>query len=222
MLRKQVFFVRHGESDTNVDAVYRGDHALLTLRGGEQAFRVADRMRHIGVEALISSTLPRALHTAETIAMRTDLPLETSPLFVERQRPSAMRGKSYGDPSVVRMSREIFGGYLATSHRHSDEENLDDLRTRALASLAFLEQHPAERLCVVTHGYFLKVLFVVILTGGELPGSELHQATKGLCTVENASITHARFESPAPFGEGIGAHYHPWAIVTWNDSAHLE
>jgi len=60
-MEKHVYLVRHGQSDSNVDGVYRGRDAVLTDTGREQARIVAERIERIGVKALITSKFPRAV-----------------------------------------------------------------------------------------------------------------------------------------------------------------
>lgn len=212
---KHVYFVRHGESDSNADGVFRGNKAALTDKGQQQATVVAERIQRIGVDALISSTWIRARQTADAIAERTSLPIEESDLFVERRRPSAMLGRRYKDPEVIAIMHSVFEGDLTPGHRHSDEENVDDLRERANAALSFLMDHTASRICVVTHGNFLAALFSAALNPA-FSGSEFRNAIDGI-HMSNTGISYLRYEVPF-----LGEHNERrWRIVSWNDSAHL-
>jgi broad specificity phosphatase PhoE len=220
-MQKHVYFVRHGESDANVDGIFRGSAEALNERGRDQADIVADRIAKIGVEAVVSSPFPRALHTAHAIGKTIELPVEESELFVERGRPSMLQGHTYEEPAMVEMSKQIFDGYLSEGYRHSDEENLDDLRARASAALAFLENHPKDRICVVTHLVFLKTLFAAMWTEKELPGIDLQRALTGLF-VANTAVSYARFSSPPEYHGSNGVPMHAWRFISWNDSTHLD
>ncbi|MBI2410150.1 histidine phosphatase family protein [Candidatus Kaiserbacteria bacterium] len=216
-MEKHVYFVRHGESESNAGGRHHGSTALLTEKGKEQARIVAERIAKIGVEALVSSSFPRAMATAEPIHELTGLPVEESDMFVERRRPSFVIGRSIEDHEVKRAMGEIFEGYVSKGHRHSDEENFDDLRTRAAGALTFLEHHPSSRICVVTHGTFLRVLFCAAMHGKDFTGENLQHAIRALAT-SNTGVSHFRFgelsiDSPVPVTR--------WIVVNWNDSAHL-
>ena len=68
----ELYLVRHGEAVANVEPVIggmRGD-AGLTPRGRDQARLMEERLvnRRMHADRLVSSTLPRALQTAEYVA----------------------------------------------------------------------------------------------------------------------------------------------------------
>lgn len=66
-----IYFIRHGESETNVKKVFAGrDDSLLTEKGKKQAFDTAVEIKKEGLkfDKIISSPLKRAKKTAEIIA----------------------------------------------------------------------------------------------------------------------------------------------------------
>ncbi len=218
-MEKHIYFVRHGESDSNSDGIFRGTESQLSEKGLAQARAVAERVARLGVETIISSSFPRALATARAIAEKTGLSVEISDLFVERRRPSSIYKKRYDEPEVVETTKAVFEGYAKTGFRHSDEENLDDLSNRAREALEYLKQRSETRICVVTHAFFLRVLFATILAGGNLSGDDLQRVSKAL-VIDNTGITYARFEQPH-FSYPQGTVTYPWLLVSWNDSSHL-
>ena len=178
---KHIYFVRHGESDANADGIQRGGKEQLTEKGLQQAALVAERIAEISVDALISSSLPRAITTAEVIGKKIGMEPELSSLFVERGRPSILTGQSYDNPAMREMSKEIFEGYVTPGFRHSDEENFDDLRVRVRAALEFLEEHPSDRICVVSHFVFLRILAAAVWAGGSDEMPPLSSQGRVLC-----------------------------------------
>lgn len=213
---KEVFFVRHAQSESNVDGIQRGDASLLSEQGVAQAKEVAKRIKAIGVEALIASPYPRAHATAEAIALETGLAIEASELFVERKAPSVTLGKSFKDPEARSILTSLFEGYKDETHRHSDEENFDDLKARAGSALKFLEDHDSNRICVVSHGLFLRILFCSAVFGENFSGATLQASLQGLET-ENTGIFYFRFSTSRWETEEKKT----WKIVSWNDLAHL-
>lgn len=213
---KEVFFVRHAESESNVDGIQRGDASLLSPQGVAQAKEVAKRIHAIGIDTLIASHYPRAHATAEAISSLMNIPIEESELFVERKVPSSTIGKSFKDPEIREILVNLYEGYAEETHRHSDEENFIDLKTRACAALEFLENHPGSRICVVTHGLFLRVLFCAAIFGKNFTGTELQAALQGLET-DNTGVSYFRFDVSRWAKEEREA----WKVVSWNDLAHL-
>lgn len=213
---KEIFFVRHAESESNVDGIYRHKDSDLTEKGIQQARSLANRIQKIGVDALITTSFPRAKATANAISEQTGLRIEENDLFVERRRPSIVLGRHEGDSSMKEIMREMYDGHLLPNHRHSDEENFEDVRERANAALHFLVQHPKDRICVVTHAFFLRVLFAAALNGEQFTGRDLQNTFKGL-TVDNTGIFYFK-HSPNRWHTNESEF---WQIISWNDSAHL-
>jgi 2,3-bisphosphoglycerate-dependent phosphoglycerate mutase len=212
-MRKHVYFVRHGESNSNVDGIHRGSEAVLTETGRRQADVVARRMQDVGIDALIASPFPRAVQTAEAIAATCGMIIQENELFGERRRPSAVVGKARDDADIRSIMHDVFIGYASGDHRHSDEENFNDLKARAESALEFLEQYESERICVVTHGLFMRVLAIAALKS-DFDGKDLQAALTGFRT-SNTGISHFVLVDDSDHG---GAR---WQIEQWNDSAHL-
>ncbi len=208
-MAKHVYFVRHGESEENVSRVVLGPDAALTEQGVVQAARVAERVEGLMVDALIASSFVRAQETAAAIAARTGLAVETTDLFAERRYPSMLTGKHEDDP----MNREALAAMYTgpdVHERYADEETFAEFMNRAREALRFLEQHPAERLCVVTHAIFTRALANVVAFDGAL-SKDLFLYTRRHMPVTNTGITYMQHDQNA----------HGWQLITWNDQAHL-
>lgn len=71
-----VYFVRHGESEANLNEVFAGqrEDSLLTNKGREEAKAVAKALHHDGLhfDKIISSPLKRAKETADIISKEID------------------------------------------------------------------------------------------------------------------------------------------------------
>ncbi|HYE23011.1 MAG TPA: histidine phosphatase family protein [Candidatus Paceibacterota bacterium] len=211
-MEKHLYFVRHGESNSNVDGVMRGIDSILTDKGHKEAAFVAERMTHIGVDAVIASTYPRAIQTATPIVQALGLSLETNDLLIERRSPSAFRNKSQ-DAELKDEVQTFQARYCEDGYVHSDEETLPQMRERSLAALRFLEEHPATRICVVTHGIFLHALFCALYEGPSYTGKDFQKTWK--MATHNTGISYIRRLEE-------GHHWErDWHIVSWNDLAHL-
>src|SRR6266404_1969277 len=88
-----IYVVRHGESESNVFARENPDKpashfgefgSSLTLKGREQAEKLANRLKNIDISAILSSDLNRAEETAEIIAAEHKLSVITSRTLRER------------------------------------------------------------------------------------------------------------------------------------------
>lgn len=210
-MEKHIYFIRHGESDSNADGIHRGSEARLTEKGYSQAAAAAKRIKNIGVEALITSTFPRATETAAVIGDLIGLKLEQNEIFREWSESTNAIGL-HRDDHVRKSAREaIFAAHHDPHHRHTDEETFAELSARADAALLVLKEHPASRICVVTHGGFLRAMVGAMTFGSDFTKKAFHHILLHFIVV-NAGITYAVMEDES----------HGWRVVTLNDRSHLE
>jgi broad specificity phosphatase PhoE len=214
-MTKHVYLVRHGETDSNVDGIARGDTAMLNDLGREQAATVAGRFEGLKIDALISSPYPRTMETSRFIEEQLHLPIEESAFFTEYRGPSQRLGLHRDDPEMRALTHEIFEGYLIPGHRHSDEENFEDLKERALNALAFLAAHPKQHIAVVTHNLFSRILFCAAVFGADFSGHEMRMMTRGL-QMNNTGISHFEYKS-----DPLDPEKYRWFARAWNDTCHL-
>jgi len=117
---KTIYFVRHGESQTNAGPVCFGKDALLTEKGRGQAFFTAKRVSKLPIQSIISSSLVRAKQTAEIINEKMGKLIEFSDLFIERKRPSVQIGVASDDPASVEAESAIWKNFCVPGYHHSD------------------------------------------------------------------------------------------------------
>ena len=219
--KKQIYFVRHGESELNALNVRQGSKGHLSPKGREQAAFVAERFIQIPIDVIISSNFERAEETAGIIADKIRAPLVVSELLAERRNPHEIIGRPSDDPEVAAILDRIDRSFHTNELRYSDEENFDDLKDRARALLRFLENRPESSILCVTHHIFLRTVVSFIEIGEKLTSAHLAKFTF-LNPLENAGITLCSY---APVEKGwwkwkrreepranLG-----WKLVVWND-----
>lgn len=209
---KKIYFVRHGESASNIGGILLGAETPLTENGYTQAAFIAERCTNLPIEVVISSTMLRAHETGRIISEKINKPLVESSLFVERAHPSFYLGKPINDEEVQGIEKQVRAGFVDPSYRHSDEETFEDLKTRAFAALEFLRNREEEHIAVTTHGTFLHVIFACVVFGEQLNAAEC-QAMLRTMRASNTGITVIEYRE-----DNLEA---PWCVVTWNDHAHL-
>jgi len=211
---KKIYFVRHGESEGNAGPIRQGPETPLTETGRSQAGLIAERCAKLPLETIIASTMKRAKETAEIIAEKTKLSIESSALFVERKRPSVTIGKPKDDPESLAIEGEYQNKFYLSDERHSDEENFDDLKQRAKEALTYLASRPEENILVVTHGLFLRIIIAYATLGESLSGEECRGFIRTFHT-ENTGLTVLVYETRDD------PKISPWWLWVWNDHAHL-
>ena len=212
---KRIYFVRHGESESNVTGVVQGLYDPLSEAGELQALRIAERAQSIDFSALISSDATRARMTADAVHSTTKVPIVESELFREVKRPTSLVGLAHTREEYISFLRAEYDNRLDSAWRFEDEEIYGDLYARAQSALQFLLDHEAEELLVVTHGHFLRFLLATMIMGTKLTPDIWHAfATRFVVT--NTGITIASHE-PIPWKK----EEKHWRVLTWNDHAHF-
>jgi broad specificity phosphatase PhoE len=204
----RLLLVRHGETHLNVKRCFSGQlDDELTPKGMLQAEALSERLAEETLDSVISSDLSRAYKTAQAIARRHDLVVETDP----RLREIGMGAwEGVGVAEVEAREADLIARWRADPSRYypAGGESLDDLEQRIRLSLSYwqeryqtAEQEPT--LVWVTHGAFIGVMLCTLL--GLPPDRRRHLHT------DNASLSEIQF---------FGTNQIP-IIRCLNDTAHL-
>lgn len=208
---KNIYFVRHGESEGNVGPILQSFTTPLTPKGREQAEYIAERATKLPVEAIISSPMARARETAEIILVKVSKPIEYSDLFGERRRPAEIIGQPKDAPRSIEIKKIVEENFHLPTYRFSDEENFEDLKSRAKEALAYLAARPEDNVLVVTHGLFMRIVLAYVIHGEALTSEECVRFIHGL-NMENTGLTILGYDATKRS---------PWWLWVWNDHAHL-
>lgn len=211
MATKIIYFVRHGETVLNAKNIRQGAEGGLTELGREQALATANRFpKHKGrPQVIIASPYERTRETAEIIGEVLEMPVEYSDLLVERRNPSEIIGHDGDELEVRHIVDRIDKSFHEDDLRYSDEENFVDLKERARKLLYFITQRPEERIIMVTHGIFLKMVVSYMLYGEKLTAS-LYNTLSLYNPVNNASMAICSYKSHWLTKD-------EWKILVWND-----
>jgi len=146
-----ILMARHGETDWNRESRFQG-HADTQLNesGREQAQELADRLARERITVVYASPLARALETAEIVADRLGLDVET----VEGLREVDVGSWSgLTRAEIEERFPEGFRRWIEFDHGWDGGESYEELGVRVLAALRKLAaRHPGERVLVVSHG----------------------------------------------------------------------
>jgi probable phosphoglycerate mutase len=156
---KKLYFVRHGQTDTNVKELLSGNiEAILTEDGKAQATATGKTLHqnHGHIDLIICSTLQRAYDTACLIAKEIDYPIEKiqkNELFIERSF-GVLEGAS--NEKYFKM-----GGYKELDLVEG-AETIAALQERAEKALEYVKTLPAENILIVSHGAFGRAIRRVV------------------------------------------------------------
>lgn len=147
-----IVLVRHGETEGNASRVLQLAETPLNARGLRQAQRLAERLHDFGITQILCSDLPRARMTAEPIAARLGLPVETTPLLQERNFGD-LRGTPYAN---------VAGNPFAPDFVPPNGESWDVFHARVAQAFEYAAALRAKlregQLLVVTHGLVCRAI----------------------------------------------------------------
>ncbi|MDM8000527.1 MAG: histidine phosphatase family protein [Dehalococcoidia bacterium] len=151
--------VRHGQTDWNVNGRYMGwiDEAL-NEEGPRQAAVLADRLADWPVSAVYSSPLKRALATAETIAGKHSLEVQTLDDLGE-MRIGEWEGMYAWD--IAARYSELWKAWRASpgDFRMPGGESLNEVRERAIRAFSRMTGgHEGRMVLAVTHDVVVRLL----------------------------------------------------------------
>jgi broad specificity phosphatase PhoE len=196
---EQLILVRHGETLHNIAQITQGwGDSELSERGQQQIERLAGRIKSLDPDALYSSTLRRAVATAEKIAESTGLEIR----LVEDLREmnyGNWDGLNYMD--IRRTDEASFRRWIAEpDFACPGGESHNDVLARIRRALDGI--NGAKRPVLVTHGTAIRIAMTALL---ELPLS----ASRGFAQ-DNAAVNVFLRR-----GER-------WILKLWNDTTHCE
>ncbi|MEI6490436.1 MAG: histidine phosphatase family protein [bacterium] len=223
MSNKKIFYmIRHGESVLNAEHIRQGRAGALSELGRQQADMTGERLSSINFDVMLVSPFQRTVETSEIIAKHLKLPKppEYVELLSERRNPTEIINQSALRPEIKQIIDTIDNAYHSDDFRYSDEENFTDLRDRATALLDYLAHRPEEKVLVVTHSIFLKMIAAVINSGPKLTAKK-YNLMSFLNSSNNASITVCECEEVPDRNVLLGWLFPKkkkvWKVLAWDD-----
>lgn len=159
----EILLIRHAETAWNAERRLQGHLDIGLNKAGErQADALGQALSATPLEAIYASDLGRALSTAQAVAMRRGMQVET--LVDLRERCfGAFEGMThdeikarYPDGYVAWQSREVDARFPMGVNR---AETLREFSARAVECVSTLARKHAGRIAVVTHGGVLDCIY---------------------------------------------------------------
>ena len=183
----EFLLIRHGETDHNRQGRFQGQVDVpLNATGSAQAERLARRLQHEPLDALVSSDLSRARSTAEPLlALRGGLGLTTDAAWRE-QAFGVLEGLVVADARLAQP--EAFAAWWAHTPEGAPPggESPRAFHARVNAALrALARTHTGARVAVFTHGGVLDMVWRTV-HGRPLSGPRA-------CEIPNTGINRLRW-----------------------------
>jgi probable phosphoglycerate mutase len=156
MVLTTIGFIRHGETDWNIEKRAQGCIDIpLNHSGEKQAKAVAERCGNENWDIIYTSPLSRAFHTANAIAEQTGLTVIPD----ERLREISF-GETEGTTEEERL--EKWGREWKTLELGREKDEEADFRWKA-ALQEIVQKHPHQKVLIVSHGALLVRIYKHLL-----------------------------------------------------------
>lgn len=154
---KEIFLIRHGETDWNAAGRLQGrEDVPLNSNGEAQAHRVAEALHGLGIERIVTSYLSRARRTAEIVAGRLGL----QDLAVV----DGLHERDYGD--ISGLTPEERAARFPPGTSPANQESAVDMKSRVTAALHDIaNRHVERKILVVSHGGVINTLLAHLTDG---------------------------------------------------------
>ena len=195
--------IRHGETTSNAEGRVQGHlDEPLNDRGLREAALLAERVAEMPIAALYSSTLQRALRTAQIVSQRIEIDIQEREFLMERD-VGALSGLTRDDIAkqypewrkqrLVPNAERVVPGY----------ENDSAFYERVIPNvLALIADHPHQEIAVVTHGGVI----------GAFCRHVIGVTVRGSVELSNASISTYEVREGQEHGQ----------MMSLNDTCHLD
>lgn len=201
-IQTRICFIRHGETDWNVEKRIQGHTDIeLNETGRSQALAMAFNAAHHRFHAIYSSDLARARETAQVLAQREEHEVKMLPQLRERHY-----GIFQGITAAQGAERHpaAYAHYIARDldYDFEDGESLRGFAERVGAAVDWLvRHHSGQTIAAVSHAGVLDILY------RRATGRPLH--TPRDFKIPNCALNWFHFD-----GQG-------WHLEAWADRHHL-
>ena len=172
---RQLFFVRHGQTEWNAIARMQGQwNSDLSDLGRAQAEVNGRLLAGLEIQTLFASPLDRTRQTAEIVNRHLEVPVE----FDDRLKEwdcGDWSGHMYADVKT-RWAKEWAALEADRFHyRGPNCENYPDMIRRSTPFLDEIRAHPARNIAIVSHGMIGRVMVATLLGYDEARTLSFHQ-----------------------------------------------
>lgn len=159
----EMWLVRHGQTDWNLKGIYQGQSDIpLNDTGIAQARELAAALSSTRFDAVYSSDLTRAVHTASLISAVLGLPVNTDPRLREINQ-GVWEGQTIEE--VRERYKPDFSPnprYISTPRAAGAETLEQVIRRMVAAANEYHLRHNAGRVLLSTHGLSSAALYAVV------------------------------------------------------------
>jgi probable phosphoglycerate mutase len=182
-MKTRLIFVRHAEAEGNVNRRFHGWYdSRITEKGHKQAKKAAERLSHMPIDILYSSSLTRTLQTAQYIADVKQLPIIRTDKMREINGGD-WEDKCFDDLPVLYPKEHHTWENETHLHQMPNGECVSEFYDRLIGEVKhIISNNPGKNICIVSHGAAIRTMLC------RFYGKEL-EYIKNIYWHDNTSIT---------------------------------
>ena len=180
-----LYFVRHGESEANVQHVIsnRESTFALTERGREQAQNLAEQLSDIPFTAIFSSPILRARETAEILSRSFHLPYQVTEALREYDCGIL---EEQSDEESWRSHRGFYEDWTVR-HNYSNKpeggECFTEIRERFVPFIESFKREGDDHILLIGHGGLFHLMLPLVLTNIDDEFVRMHGLSHTECVI---------------------------------------
>ena len=178
----KIILIRHGETEWNRADIFRGRIDVeLNETGIEQAELLGEYLCDRDIEAIYSSPLKRALRTAQAIAGRYRLDVQTNSGLIDM---NLGEWEGLSRPAVAEKYKEVYNLWMTSPEKVTipGGERLAEVRKRAVALIDEVRARHKGTVVLVSHRVICKVLTCALLGLDDSHFWNIEQGNCGMTT----------------------------------------
>jgi broad specificity phosphatase PhoE len=197
---KDIYFVRHGQTNKNNEHVHQHYDEPLSEEGKSQAKVVADYVHSLNVQALVASPFARARQTAAAISEVIDVPYIIDVSVHETVRPTYLYGKKHLSFMTLRYLINLFLHQSNNSWDDDGAENMFDVRNRVHDTQDMVTEMKESSIAIVSHAVFIDMFVHWICAEKKMSIPRYIKMIVFMKKMPNTSIVHIQYNPDAPKG----------------------
>ncbi len=179
----KLYFIRHGETDWNVENKIQGSNDIeLNENGISQALALGEQMKKLGypIRKIYTSPQKRAKKTAKLLSQAIEVDYEVT-AGLEEMNLGRWEGLTWSE--VKEKENELYNSWYQNRNtlRTPEGESYDEVLSRTLSAVRSILAKESKDIAIVSHGAVIKCLLCYI---NNVPFDQMNQFRTG-----NTSIT---------------------------------
>lgn len=198
MAIKDIYFVRHGETEANRQHKHQHFDEPLNEKGRKEATMVGQFLRLKSPDVLYTSPFARARETAELIQAVVDIPYTIVESVHEAVRPDFLYGKSHYSLATLHYLWLLFTHRSEDGWNNHGAENMFDVRNRVLDTKDMLMEEEGDKIAVVSHALFIDMFVHLVSREKPMTFWQFVHLMIFVKKIPNCGLVHMQFNTEPP------------------------